>query len=124
MALYCLLGLPAAVSLLVDKSRRHRHVSHRGPTIIRRSGGDGAFHNSINTILLREVKTSQMGEEADNIVTAHQFEVTLPQPSAGEAWSLRLSMPTKLPMEDYYVDLRGIPPLLAGSRDALLRPRA
>ncbi len=60
----------------------------------------------------------QVVEEADNILVVHQFEVTVPQPSAGEAWSLRLSKPTKLPMEDYYVDLRGIPPLLAGSRDA------
>jgi hypothetical protein len=66
----------------------------------------------------------QVVEEADNITAAHQFEVTLPGPSAGEAWSIRLSMPTKLGMDDEHVDLRGIPPLLAGSRNALLRPRA
>ena len=60
--------------------------------------------------------------EVDNATAIHQFEVNLAQPSAGEAWCLRLSRPTKATMEDHYVDLRGIPPLLAAAREGLLAP--
>jgi hypothetical protein len=66
--------------------------------------------------------TGQVVEEKDNIAQTYQFVVTLRRPSPGEAWSLRISKPSKLVMEDHYVDLRGIPPLVAGSRDALLKP--
>jgi hypothetical protein len=52
----------------------------------------------------------------------HQFEVNRPERSPGETWSLRLSRPSRLVMEDHYVDLRGIPPLVATSRDAVLKP--
>ena len=34
----------------------------------------------------------------------------------GEIWSLRLSKPKRLVMEDHFVDLRGIPPLLQAAR--------
>jgi Right handed beta helix region len=61
-------------------------------------------------------------EEADNITQARQFDVALAQPSVGEAWSLRLARATNIMMEDYSVDLRGVPPLLAGAREALLKP--
>lgn len=63
-------------------------------------------------------------QEVDNTASTHQFEVTLPAPSAGEAWSLRLSKPTAVTWEDHYVDLRGVLPLLAPSREALLIPAA
>jgi len=66
--------------------------------------------------------TGKVVEEVDNAAQTHQFEVTLPQPSAGAAWSLRLSRPSQLFLEDHYVDLRGIPPLLAVAREALLKP--
>ena len=61
-------------------------------------------------------------EEVDNCAQLHQFEVTLPQPSKGEGWSLRLARPSKLFLEDFYVETRVIPPLLGLSREALLRP--
>lgn len=61
-------------------------------------------------------------QEVDNTAMTHQFEVTLPAPSAGETWSLRLSKPTAMTWEDHYVDLRGVLPLLAPSPEALLIP--
>ncbi|MCC6444577.1 MAG: right-handed parallel beta-helix repeat-containing protein [Armatimonadetes bacterium] len=60
-------------------------------------------------------------QEADNIVVVHQFEVKLSRPSSGEIWSLRLAPPTRIMMEDQSIDLRGIPPLLAASRETVLR---
>lgn len=64
----------------------------------------------------------QVIQEVDNTAQTHQFEVTLPAPSAGEAWSLRLAKPSAMTWEDHYVDLRGVLPLLAPSREALLVP--
>ncbi len=60
-------------------------------------------------------------EEKDDIGSMHQFLVALPQASAGEAWSLRLTKGTHLFLEDYHLDLRNLPPLLAPSREAVLR---
>jgi len=64
----------------------------------------------------------QVVQEEDNITRLHQFLVTLPQPSAGEAWSARLAKPSRVAMEDNYLLILGIPPLAATSREALLRP--
>jgi hypothetical protein len=61
-------------------------------------------------------------EEVDDLVEVHQFTVTLPQESAGEAWSLRIAKPSTLALEDYYIELRGIPGLFAPTKEALLRP--
>lgn len=61
-------------------------------------------------------------EEADNAAQVHQFEVVLPEGSPGEAWSIRLAAPSRLVLEDHYVDLRGVPPILAPDRDSLLKP--
>jgi hypothetical protein len=61
-------------------------------------------------------------EEVDNAAQTHQFEVKLEKPSAGEAWCLRLAKPSKVAMEDHYVDLRVVPPFLAPSKEALLIP--
>jgi hypothetical protein len=61
-------------------------------------------------------------EEQDDVAPMRQFEVTLPSTSPGAIWSLRLARPKHLVMEDHFVDLRGIPPLLAVSREALLKP--
>jgi hypothetical protein len=61
-------------------------------------------------------------QEVDNVLQTHQFEVALPAPSAGETWSLRLSKPTAVTWEDHSVGLRGVLPLLAPSREALLVP--
>ena len=59
--------------------------------------------------------------EVDNQLALHQFVAT-PVSEAGEVWCLRLERPTKILMEDHFVDLRGVPPLLASSRDPLLIP--
>ncbi len=59
--------------------------------------------------------------EVDNQLALHQFVAT-PVSEAGEVWCLRLERPTKILMEDHFVDLRGVPPLLASSRDSLLIP--
>jgi hypothetical protein len=61
-------------------------------------------------------------QEVDNTVQTHQFEVDLPTPCAGEIWSLRLAKPSATTWEDHYVSLRGVLPLLAPSREAVLVP--
>jgi hypothetical protein len=65
--------------------------------------------------------SGKLVEEKDDIGTVHQFLVTLPAPSRGEVWSLRLAKASHAVLEDYHVDLRGLPPLLAPSREAVLR---
>lgn len=60
--------------------------------------------------------------EKDNIVRTDMLSVELPQPSQGEVWSLRLEKPSAVAMEDYFLEPLGIPPLLAPSRECLLRP--
>ena len=59
-------------------------------------------------------------QEVDNAVQTHQFEVALPAASRGEIWMLRLAKPSAMAWEDHSIDLRGIPPLLAPSPEALL----
>ncbi len=61
-------------------------------------------------------------DEVDNSAWTHQFEVDLAQGTPGQAWLLRLARPTVMPMDDHHVDLRGVPPLLAPTADALLCP--
>ena len=66
--------------------------------------------------------TGKVVQEIDNAVQTHQFEAVLPAPSAGEIWSLRLAKPSATTWEDHYVTLRGVLPLLAPSREAVLIP--
>ncbi len=61
-------------------------------------------------------------DQVDNSAWTHQFEVDLPRGTQGQAWLLRLARPTVMPMDDHHVDLRGVPPLLAPSREALIVP--
>jgi hypothetical protein len=61
-------------------------------------------------------------EEKDNISQAHQF-VGVPKDAAhGEIWSLQLDKPSTGVLEDCYVQLQGIPPLLSSTREGLLKP--
>ncbi len=60
--------------------------------------------------------------EVDNQFQTHQFEVELDRPSEGEVWTLRLDRPSGSTWEDHYVDLRGVPPLLAPAGTTLLVP--
>ena len=63
-----------------------------------------------------------MVEEKDNIAEAHQFVAKPKSDSAGEIWSLRLDKPTTGVLEDFHVQLQGVPPVLSCSREALLKP--
>ena len=66
--------------------------------------------------------TGKLVEEQDDIAQAHQFIGTRADASKGETWSLRLSKPSHAIVEDFHVRMEGIPPVLAGSREALLKP--
>ena len=61
-------------------------------------------------------------DQVDNSAWTHQFAVELPEGAPGQAWLLRLARPTTMPMDDHHVDLRGVPPLLAPTVEALLIP--
>lgn len=63
-------------------------------------------------------------EEKDDIADTHQFLVTRPDPGGAEVWSLRLNRPSHGVLEDFYVRLQVVPPVLAPLREALLRPVA
>jgi hypothetical protein len=58
----------------------------------------------------------------DNITEACMFDTVRPAKPQGEVWSVQLDRPSKAPFEDYFVDLRGVPPILGFSPQALLRP--
>lgn len=66
--------------------------------------------------------SGQVVEMKDNI-ESHQFLVAGAAESAGSVWSLRLERPSEGVLEDYYVLLQGIPPVMASDRDALLTPQ-
>ncbi len=61
-------------------------------------------------------------EEKDDLAQAHQFIGARADASKGEVWSLRLSRPSHGILEDFHVRLQGIPPVLSGSPETLLRP--
>lgn len=59
-------------------------------------------------------------DQKDDITGVRQFEVTLPEPSRGETWSLETTRPAHGSLEDYFLDLVGIPPLLAPTAETVL----
>jgi hypothetical protein len=61
-------------------------------------------------------------EERDNITRPHVFAVDRQPAGEGQVWRLRLSKPSATHLEDYHVDLRGVPPLLSPGEAALLVP--
>ncbi|MBM4046257.1 MAG: right-handed parallel beta-helix repeat-containing protein [Planctomycetes bacterium] len=61
-------------------------------------------------------------DEKDNIAQTHQFLVTRPDATRGEVWRLRLDKPSQAVLEDFFVQLQGIPPVLSWTQEALLRP--
>ncbi|MFZ2639512.1 MAG: right-handed parallel beta-helix repeat-containing protein [Verrucomicrobiia bacterium] len=61
-------------------------------------------------------------EEKDSIAEAHQFLARPKSDSAGEIWSLRLDRPAIGVVEDFHVQLQGIPPVLSHTKESLLRP--
>ncbi|MGI5820013.1 MAG: right-handed parallel beta-helix repeat-containing protein [Armatimonadota bacterium] len=60
--------------------------------------------------------------EVDNQFQLHQFYVELDEPSRGEVWTLQIRRPSAMTWEDHFVELRGIPPLLAPGGGPLLVP--
>jgi len=66
--------------------------------------------------------TGNTVEEKDSIAEAHQFLARPKSDSAGEIWSLRLDKPTVGVVEDFHVQLQGVPPVLSHIRESLLKP--
>jgi hypothetical protein len=58
-----------------------------------------------------------VGEE--DSIQAHQFLLHHPSTAGTEIWRLQLAKPSQGIVEDYYVQLQGIPPLLATRPEAL-----
>jgi hypothetical protein len=61
-------------------------------------------------------------EVKDNISQWHQFVALPKNTTQGEIWSLQFEKPSSGALEDFYVDLQGIPPLLSPTREGLLKP--
>ncbi len=66
--------------------------------------------------------TGEVFDEVDNQFQLHQFHVELDEPSQGEVWTLQIRKPSAMTWEDYFVDLRGIPAVLAPAGATLLVP--
>ncbi|NQT86168.1 right-handed parallel beta-helix repeat-containing protein, partial [bacterium] len=58
----------------------------------------------------------------DSIASMHAFTVRRADASKGAVWSLRIEKPSKGVLEDWYLELVGVPPLLAPTPAALLKP--
>jgi hypothetical protein len=61
-------------------------------------------------------------EEKDSIAEAHQFVAKPKSDSVGEIWSLRLDKPTVGVVEDFHVQLQGVPPVFSHTKESLLKP--
>lgn len=66
--------------------------------------------------------TGKTVAEADSIFEARQFVAAPVNPAQGEIWSLRLDKPATGILEDFFVQLQGVPPVLAHAPEALLKP--
>ncbi|MBI2298965.1 MAG: right-handed parallel beta-helix repeat-containing protein [Armatimonadetes bacterium] len=114
-----LIGEPGSVHLIGAVGRLYFWVPKGTREFAVRVYGEGVAEAVQAALLDPSGKTV---DEKDDIASVHQFEVVLPQPSAGEAWSIRLNRPAHGVLEDHYVDLRGVPPLLGASAEGLLTP--
>lgn len=63
----------------------------------------------------------KMVGEQDNIL-GHQFLCSRPAGAPGEVWRVRLAKPSRGVLEDHYLMLQGIAPILATTPQALLKP--
>jgi len=61
-------------------------------------------------------------EDRDDITQPHQFVVGREATAEGEVWRLHLQKPGGMAMEDFYVQLQGLPSVIAPTRDAVLAP--
>jgi hypothetical protein len=62
---------------------------------------------------------SEVVEVADNVSLAKRMFVTRDDASRGEVWMLQTSMPGHYGIEDYEIDLFGVPPILSTTREGL-----
>ena len=60
--------------------------------------------------------------DVDNIFQARQFVASPLNATQGECWSLQLEKPTTGILEDFFVQLQGVPPVLTHAPAALLKP--
>ncbi len=58
----------------------------------------------------------------DDVSVANRFVVSRPKTSKGEVWSIQIEKSPEYYLEDYSLDLYGIPPILATEKCALLAP--
>ncbi len=84
-----------------------------------RVGGEGTGER-IRAMLIDP--DGKIVDKVDNTAAVYQFEVQQPVDTPGRAWIIRLAKPTATAWEDHYLDLRGVPPIVAPSREALLTP--
>ena len=61
-------------------------------------------------------------ETKDNITQPHIFIANSRDSNSGEIWAIKIEKPSAGILEDYYVQLLGIPPLVSCSKGALLMP--
>jgi len=116
----CLAGEGGPVRLIHSAGNYYFHVPAGTREFAVRVAGEG-MGEAVRAELLDPA--GEVVQEADDVVQTHQFEILRETPPAvGETWCLRLSRPSTIAWEDHAVDLRGIPPLLAPSPEALLVP--
>jgi hypothetical protein len=80
------------------------------------SGGDGELVKAA----IYDASGAKVAEQDD--ILSHQFVCNRPRGAGTEVWRVRLERPTHGAIEDYYLNLQGVAPLLATSPHALLKP--
>ncbi len=86
---------------------------------VRVGGGDNAFEN-IRAELINP--NGKIVDSIDNISAAYQFDINLNKQHTGQIWKLKLSKPKNSAWEDHFVNIFGIPPILAPSQQAIFIP--
>ncbi|MBI5831993.1 MAG: right-handed parallel beta-helix repeat-containing protein, partial [Armatimonadetes bacterium] len=114
----CVAGEPDAVAFIAAATTLWFWVPAGVTAFAVTCSGDG--QEGVRAALLDAA--GRVVEERDDISRPHQFVVKRPAGAPSEAWQLRLAKPSTLAFEDHSVQMQGIPPLLAASRDALLVP--
>lgn len=115
----CLYSQSAAFHLLGTTGRYFFWVpSGAKEFAVKVSGGGGS--EGVKAALLDPA--GNLVEEKDTITQAHQFIAKPEKAAEGEIWSLRLDKPGAGVLEDFHVQLQGIPPLFSHAKECLLKP--
>lgn len=115
----CLYAPRGSFHLLATRGTFYFWVPKRTAEFAVRISGGGGTERVKATIRDASGRTVQ---EKDNIDQAQQFVLERAPSADGEIWSLALDRPAAGVLEDFYAQLQGVPPVLAGSREALLQP--